>query len=221
MRWFLVLLLPILTSMPAAATDWFPLEPGHAWTYRDAFGEEHVSRVLSVEDTADGRYAILTNPDAEAALDLLTHLRDPAGSISVVARYQEQGPGYTTRSTSLSEPLVRLDATVAAGWTSSPRFTVRVDGTFTWEYDECWQNLIAGEESIEVPLGTFRAVRVSTGPCPGFHGLPFDTWYAEGVGMVHQEVPGRPLRLSLVSFSPGGVAMSRGSWGSVKALYGN
>lgn len=221
MRFLPILFLLLVLSSPALANEWFPLEPGRTWTYRDAFGQEHVSRVVSVDDLAGGRFAVVTNPDAVAPVDLLTFWRDPVGSIAQVARYQEGGIGFQTRSTTISAPLVLLDATVGAGWTTQPHFTVVVDGSFTWEYDECWQSLIVGEETVEVPAGIFRAIRISTVPCPGFSGLPLETWYARGIGMVYREVPGRPLSLGLVSTSGGGVAVERGSWGSVKALYGN
>lgn len=61
----------------------------------------------------------------------------------------------------------------------------------------------AGFEQVTVPAGTFRALRVDTGPRsgPGFR-AESSVWYAPGVGTVRQVNNGVEV-LSLKSFEPG------------------
>jgi hypothetical protein len=62
---------------------------------------------------------------------------------------------------------------------------------------------VAGVEDVEVPAGTFRAVRVEW-DCAPDNEAPYRVtiWYAPGIGEVKTAIDGK-VRSTLRSFSPG------------------
>jgi hypothetical protein len=152
--------------------------------------------------------------------DRLVYERFGTEVTETVTRVDEDGParvltieGKSAGRESYGVPRLRVapDGVFSigeAGPFAPPRCLLRlpvVAGT-KWEYDRGAVNgtsVVAGEEEVEVPAGTYKAVRVdSEHPGPDGRPVRITAWYAAGVGMV-KTVIGPDRTIVLKSFTPG------------------
>jgi hypothetical protein len=156
-----------------------PIAVGDRLVY-EASGKEITEKVTTV--TQEGRARVVTiestttGPEAIGGTILLVA---PDGLFHVAMA----GPGAPPHC------LIRLPASAGTKWDYK---LGSVKGT----------SIVFGEEEVEVPAGTFKALRVdSEHPGPDGRTVRYSIWYVAGVGMV-KTVCGADVTKVLKSFTP-------------------
>jgi hypothetical protein len=187
---------PVPKHLMKEPVYYHPTEAGSKWVYRYYSAEDEVGRDV---------------------IEVVTAMIEPKGGekgvrvaeLGSVFDGKEQGSGcYTAIS---SKGLV--EGYVAAGGNFVPRAeSLRVSATpgTSWENTvgtgqtgRTEKHTFRGEETIEVPAGKFRALRVDTEFTYNAGGRRvWRRWYAPGVGMVKLEDSNGPRKV-LKEFTPG------------------
>jgi len=192
----LLLLLPACAA-PAAKGEWLPFAEGTRWTYAVRTADEAVTVHMVCEggdvrtlDGADTRYEFVYGRPEHMG-------HDATKSIYAMA---PDGPrefyfdGFALRLLH-DPPLPLLPAGVKA-WTWT--------GTLGLGNDEraaIAHVTVEGPETVTVPAGTFRALRVRAEYDAPVHAIT--RWYARGVGLVRMEIAGaEPATVELVAHTP-------------------
>lgn len=166
----------------------FPLAKGTKWVYAlkgaEDYPWEHV--VTNVSKPNKGERAVVTV--TYTFRDLKKEYRY---SVDETAVYE-----HTRGGTELDAPLVMIKLPLKAGtkWTEQFKYV----GDVTAEYE------VNKAEEVKVSAGTFTAYPVVQSIKTELGKSTVTTWYADGVGMVKQEIKafGKPDVIELKSFEP-------------------
>ena len=182
------------SSLAFTTASYFPSEPGTRWTYQKDSGELVTDTLLSrteiingapttVVKRSDGTDGYFTNDQNGVRLHRFTYFQ----------YIEEVGRDVLTTLT-FSPPLQQAYATAHIGQEidSSGVVSVNFQGLGTYDLDYSAVVVIAGWETITVPAGTFRTLRIAiTVRLLGqIESDPIDDtnestdWYADAVGEV-------------------------------------
>ena len=186
----LMVLFPLLAVSVAAqrsrapVRDYFPLRVGDSWTYLHDDGDfKFTIKVNSVEKQADGtmRYMVQKLAGAEihewySKVDgwVLMHGQAYVGQEGIKVNY-EPGRQY------LKNPLV-----AGTKWTWKGKGNTGQDITES--------NRVIGLETLKVPAGTFRAMKIVSVVSDGDAVMTKTYWYADGVGLIKSTTEGREIK---------------------------
>jgi hypothetical protein len=170
-----------LLACACLQADYFPLDPGIAWTYETTAGRRYVKRVVGREKVGGADCAVVQHGETERHW-----LSAGADGVRV----------HRSKGVAFDEPLLIFKFPLAAGDAWSGKGGTR-DGEIRYAFTT------AGEEAVEVPAGAYRAMRVDWTMGQGDQASKGKTWLARGVGPVKEsyEAGGRESGLSLVSFA--------------------
>ena len=174
---------PKSKSKPEATADYFPLRVGDSWTYRNTEEGGYTSKVLS-EEPHEGEpvhYVVeflsgvkIHNTFSKANGWVLFHGENYVEHEGLQATY-EPPKQY------LPNPLV-----AGQEWEWSGKDPTQV------EHHE--RSRVIGLETVTVPAGKFRAMKVETEIRGTLSLLIRTTWYADGVGLVKTSTVGGQIK---------------------------
>ncbi len=197
---------------PAELDSLYPLVDGANWTYDnlDAVGMVTDVEVVTSTAIANAKFLVVDSDDpsgehTEAVIEriesaaLRTHKEVVQnGTVTMIVDYD---PGFTRMD----------DAWTTAGESFSPTYTrTETDGAggnLMESVREHRFDIVAIDESVTVPAGTFdciRVLRTRMDPGPAM-GEEVTFWYAAGVGKVKEERVDRSEELSAFDI-PGGMS---------------
>lgn len=163
--------------------DYFPMSVGDSWTYRQEESDtEYTVKVLSAEKQADGTTRYLLEKQAGAQIQswyskingwVLMHGESYLG--------QELKSKYEPARQFLKNPLVAGEK-----WTWKGKAITNMDFT---EFNE-----VVGPETVKVPAGTFRAMKIVSKVEDGGALMTKTSWYANGVGLVKTMTEGGQIK---------------------------
>ncbi len=187
----LVFLFPLLAAGVVAQTqktkvpvrDFFPLRVGDSWTYRQEESDaEYTVKVLSAEKQADGSMRYLL--EKQAGVQIQSWYSKTNGWVLM---HGEAYVGQELKSTFeparqfLKNPLV---AGEKWNW----------KGKAITNMDFAESNEVVGPETVKVPAGTFRAMKIVSKVDDGGAAMTKTYWYADGVGLVKTTSEGRQIK---------------------------
>ena len=201
-RWYSVGMAIVLAGTVACAVeeqtvsslDYWPMQPGMAWLYQTAQGQQHVVRVVG-QTTLDGQaVTVIERSSAGSTKTFRKYYAVQDGAILVVAVDAPPGqPGAGPRR--VSPPMLLYPARLTQGR--------------SWDYNPAQPGMVTmtvrGEETVTVPAGTYHAVvMVTTSTGSG----TTTQWLAPQVGAVRTVVSppdsGTAFALELVRFTVAG-----------------
>ncbi|HRI43413.1 MAG TPA: M56 family metallopeptidase [Fimbriimonadaceae bacterium] len=190
----------------------YGLVPGATWTYETTAENGEKSTITTV--------ALRAIPFSGRSVIELTSKSDRHTSYSYVSADSKgywsyhnarmQGPGFARTET--PEPVWKLPLTKGVTWTYRQPFRGQImvgEGGEPNMEDlafDCSAKVMATDESVEVPAGTFRAAHVRIDRVSKANGTnSTDLWIAEGVGVVRSvdRYPSGTWERRLTSFTPG------------------
>lgn len=178
---FLLLSRPPLTAGDKKIQDFYPLQVGNTWHYRlDVGGKQStlISKIAKSEK-ADGVDTFILEGSVEGKVIGTEHLRQ---SDKGIARHKYNGG-------QIEPPFVILPYPAKPGEKWEGRFRIGADkATF---------NSSSKEESVEVPAGKFKALRVDIDVVEKGEKAAITYWFVEGTGMVKQHIRTGPLVIDL------------------------
>jgi hypothetical protein len=144
--------------------DYFPLDPGTAWSYETSTGKTHVQRVMGLEKV--GPTVCVVKQHGETEQFWLA-----AGKEGVFV--------HRAKGVTFEKPLqlFKFPLTKGESWQGEARSS---SGSVLYRFRS------VGEEEIEVPAGKYKAFRVDWTIEQGAAGTVGSTWLARSVGMVKQ-----------------------------------
>ena len=163
-------------------TDYFPLQVGYTWTYRNTEEGGYTLKVLS-EEPHEGepvRYRVELSSGVKI---LHTYSKAPGWILFHSESYSEHEglqATYEPPKQYLPNPLV-----VGQKWNWTGKDPTQV------EYRESSQ--VVGSEDVKVPAGKFRAMKVVT-EISGVATKTRTNWYADGVGLVKSTTTGGQIK---------------------------
>jgi hypothetical protein len=171
----------------ASAADYMPLKEGNQWTYTMSNGMQMTIKVAGFRNVGAVRCGIV-----ETAMGYQTSREYLAADAQGVKLYMSQMQGQDFRS---DPPVLRIKLPYRQGdtWQST---TNQLGMTMTTNFQS------GGIERMETPVGSFDCIKVqSTITIPGQMPINSTTWYADGVGPVHQvmQIGGQELTATLTS----------------------
>lgn len=175
-----------------AARDYFPMRVGDSWTYRMVEGEaEYTLEVMSAEKQANGTtlYLLARNADEE-----IRWLSKTDGWVllhrETYPRQEGMEVRYETPRQFLKNPLLP-----GAAWNWKGKGLMQSEVTET--------NRVIGPETVRVPAGTFRAMKVISHVSDQDSAVTKTYWYADGVGLVKWMTEGGQIKYGweLVDYS--------------------
>lgn len=171
------------------ASNFFPLAKGTKWEYVLKGAEEvpWVQEVTEVSEPKKGERAVVTIAIKVNKTDMVAK-----HSADETAVYE-----HTRGSKELAAPLVMLKLPVKAGTKWTEKYKYNGDDV-TSEYE------VKEAEEVKTPAGTYTAYPVVQSIKTKLGGSTITNWYADGVGMVKQEIKafGKPDVVELKSFTP-------------------
>ena len=160
-------------KQPKTAADYFPLQAGYSWTYRNTEEGGYTLKVLSADPHEGGppRYVVELSSGVKI---LKTYSKTPGWILYHGENYLEHEGlqvTYDPPRQFMPRPL-----TVGQKWEWSGKDSTQV------EYRE--SSRVAGSETVKVAAGTFRALKVVTEVISGSATKTRTDWYADAVGLV-------------------------------------
>jgi hypothetical protein len=159
---------------PQAPVDYFPLKAGYSWTYRAIKDEGGFAiKVLSEEPQREGppRYVV----ELSSGVKVLSTFSKSGGWVLLLEERYPEHEGlavkYDPPRQYLPDPLVR-----GAKWDWKGR-----DYTQTERRES---NVVEGLETVTVPAGKFRALKIVSTVATENAAMVKTYWYADGVGLV-------------------------------------
>jgi hypothetical protein len=172
------------SAPPASAADYFPLRVGDSWNYRNTSGDaEYSLKILSEEQQADGstRYVM----EKLAGVKILYSFSKPPGWVLL---HLEDYPEHEGLKATYEPARQYLQNPLKAGfkWTSTSKDPTQTDVTEN--------NEVVGFETVKVPAGKFRAMKVVSEVTGGVAHMIKSYWYADGVGLVKTTTDGGKIK---------------------------
>ena len=154
-------------------SDYFPLQVGYSWTYRNIEQGGYTLKVLSEEPHEGGpaRYVI----ELSAGVTILQTFSKGPGWVFFHA---EKYPEHEGLESTYEPPRQYLPIPLKIGqkWQWSGKDPTQV------EFHE--SSRVVGPETVTVPAGKFRAMKVVTEISGNSAVKTRTNWYADGVGLV-------------------------------------
>jgi hypothetical protein len=161
------------TPKPKSSADYFPLRVGDSWTYRNIEEGGHTLKVLSEEPHEGGTVRFV--------VELLSGVKvnnTYSKANGWVLFHGETYPEHEGLQATYDPPKQLLPNPLVAGqkweWTGKDPTQV--------EHHE--SSRVVGVETVTVPAGKFRAMKVVTEITGASVPLIRTSWYADGVGLV-------------------------------------
>jgi len=158
---------------PEATADYFPLRVGDSWTYRNLEEGGYTLKVLNEEPHEGGtvRYIV----ELLAGVKVQKTYSKAEGSVLL---HVENYPEHEGLQMTYEPPKQVLRNPLAVGqtWEWSGKDPTQV------EYQE--RSRVVGTETVTVPAGKFRAMKVVTETTGAATPKTTTSWYADGVGLV-------------------------------------
>lgn len=170
-------------------SNFFPLAKGTKWEYVLKGAEKYpwVVEVTDVSEPKKGERAVTT------LTSIILDRKRLAGKYSADGKAVYE---HTRGGDDLESPLVMIKLPLKAGskWTEKLKYV----GEVTIDYE------VKEAEELKVPAGTYTAFPVVQSIKTELGKSTVTTWYADGVGMVKQEIKafGKPDVTELKSFTP-------------------
>jgi hypothetical protein len=166
-----------------AASDYFPLRVGDTWTYRNSEEGGYTWKVLSEEPHDGGpvRYVV----------ELLSGVKINnvfSKENGWVLFHRESYPEHEGLQATYDPPRQYLPnpLTVGQKWEWSGKDPTQVERHET--------SRVVGVETVTVPVGKFRAMKVVTEISSGGTPMTRTSWYADGVGLVKTTTVGGQIK---------------------------
>jgi DNA-directed RNA polymerase subunit RPC12/RpoP len=169
------------------AADYMPLKEGNQWTYTMSTGVQMTTKVVGFRNVGTVRCGVVeTGMGAQTSREYL------AADAQGVKLYMSQMQGQEFRC---DPPVLRIKLPYRQGdaWQST---TSQFGTTMSTKFQS------GGNERIQTPAGSFDCIKVqSTITIPGQPPINSTTWYADGIGPVHQtmEIGGQELTATLTA----------------------
>lgn len=171
----------------ACAADYMPLKEGNQWTYTMSTGVQMTTKVVGFRNVGAVRCGVV-----ETGMGVQTSREYLAADAQGVKLYMSQMQGQEFRC---DPPVLRIKLPYRQGdaWQST---TSQFGTTMSTEFQS------GGNERIQTPAGSFDCIKVrSTITIPGQPQIDSTTWYADGIGPVHQvmQISGQELTATLTA----------------------
>ncbi|HVF72531.1 MAG TPA: hypothetical protein VM940_13065 [Chthoniobacterales bacterium] len=172
--------------------DFFPLQVGHSWTYRNTEEGGYTLKVLSEEPQAGGptRFTV----ELSSGVKILHVFSKSEGWVLFHSETYSEHEGLQA---TYDPPRQHLPNPPARGqeWSWAGKDPTRVD--------QRESSRVAGLEEVKVPAGKFRAIKVVTEITGGGAAKTRTNWYAPGVGLVKSTTVGGQIKYGseLVDYS--------------------
>jgi hypothetical protein len=165
------------------AGDYFPLQVGYSWTYRNNEEGGYTLKVLSEEPREGGpvRYVVELLSGVKI---LKTYSKTPGW----VLYHGDNYPEHEGLQATYDPPRQYLANPLAVGkkWGGSGKDPTQV------EYRE--SSRVVSTETVTVAAGKFRAMKVVTEVTSGAAAKTRTDWYADGVGLVKSATQAGPYK---------------------------
>lgn len=166
------------------AADFFPLRAGDSWNYRNTSGDSQYSlKVLNEEKQSDGsiRYEV----ELLAGVQVRKFFSKPKGWVLLHAERYPEHEGLEAKH---DPPKKYLPNPLKAGlkWNWAGRDSTQTEVTENSE--------VTGFETVTVPAGKFRAMKVVSKVTGGAALMTKTYWYADGVGLVKTTTVGGEIK---------------------------
>jgi hypothetical protein len=170
-------------SKPAAG-DYFPLRVGDSWIYRNTSGDgEYSLKVLSEEKQPDGSARYLV--EMRSGVKIHSWYSKNSGWVLMHAERYPEHEGleakYEPAKQYLQNPLV-----AGSKWEWKGKDHTQTERTEN--------NQVAGFETVIVPAGKFRAMKVVSQVGGAATLMTKTCWYADGVGLVKSTTEGGQIK---------------------------
>jgi hypothetical protein len=160
-------------AKPAAA-DYFPLRVDDSWTYRNTSDDSRYTlKVLKEEKQEDGSTRYLM--EMLAGVQIHRYFSKPDGWVLL---HFEQYPEHAGLEAKYEPPKQYLPNPLVAG------FKWKWNGKDHTQQEFAEENKVVGFETITVPAGKFRAMKVVSQITGAASPMTRTYWYAEGVGLL-------------------------------------
>lgn len=155
-----------------AAGDYFPLRVGDSWTYRNSEEGGFTFKVVSEEPQAGGasRFTV----ELLSGVKIISVFSKTEGRVLLHAEQYPEHEGMEAKYEP-PKPYLVNPLTVGQKWQWTGLDPARVEVRES--------SRVVGTESVTVPAGTFRAMKVVT-EISGAAEKTRTSWYADGVGLV-------------------------------------
>ncbi len=216
LREYSLLILTVLAlSLPAQASQWYPIDTGRLWVYSDADGGSQSAAVEAPESFAgslvqplqwdSGSRVYLSLDESDRVL--LHGVTFPDGSYVV-----------------FSPPILRMDSELTMGheWKTLTRAIQYTANGVEVRRDQARSAFrVIAIGPVTVAAGTFQAAEVlrteETDYLPVYS---FRDTYAEEIGWIFRtDESGSSVLFELEDYGEGGVRTEVSSWGAVKSLF--
>lgn len=173
---FLLSLFLAQQTIAAPALTYFPLTSGAEWTRKGDDGSRITIRVVGPKTVGSIRCIVVETRTVREGSERVVSNCYLATDREVLI--VEAAAGGRTVVLDPPRPLLMLPPAMGKSWTWSPRnLPVDIKVTDRW----------VREETVRVPAGTFRTVKVESSTVRGDVTITIQTWYALGVGVVKVE----------------------------------
>jgi hypothetical protein len=157
-----------------AAADYFPLRVNDSWTYRNTSDEsQYTLKVIREEKQEDGSTRYLM--EMLAGVQVHRYFSKPDGWVLL---HFEQYPEHEGLQAKYEPPKRFLPNPLVAG------FKWKWNGKDYTQQEFAEDNQVAGFETITVPAGKFRAMKVVSQVTGASSPMTRTYWYAAGVGLI-------------------------------------
>jgi hypothetical protein len=174
---------PKSKAQTQSAADYFPLRVGDMWTYRNSEAGGYTWKVLSEEPHEGGTVRYLV--EFLSSVKINNVFSKENGWVLFHAESYTEHEGlqatYDPPKQYLPNPLV-----VGRKWEWTGKDPTQV------EHHESSQ--VVGVETVTVPAGKFRAMKVVTSISSGGTPMTRTSWYADGVGLVKTTTEGGQIK---------------------------
>lgn len=212
-----LLILTLLTvSLPAQASEWYPIDTGRSWVYSSPDGGAYSAAVETPESFAGS----LVQPlqwDSGTRENLS---QDEAGRVFHHGMTGAPDGSYLVHD----PPFLRMDSELTPGHEWEAIYEVihySADGVETMRQQARITYRVIGVGPVDVPAGTFQAAEVLiTRELETLPLYTFRDWYAEGVGWIRRtEENGTSVLFELEAYGPAAVPTESTTWGAIKSQY--
>ncbi len=212
-----LLILALLTvSLPAQASEWYPIDSGRFWVYSSPGGSSS-SATVEVPDSFAGSLVqpLVWNSGVRENLS-----QDGAGRVFHHGLSGAPDGSYVV----FDPPMLLMDSDLTLGhqWeTIHEVIDYNADGVEVGRQQQHVTSRVIDVRPVDVPAGTFLAVEVlRTRDLSSLPSYTFREMYAEGVGWIRRtDENGTSVLFELESYGPSSVATEATTWGAIKSLY--
>jgi hypothetical protein len=179
-------------SIPAAA-DYFPLRVNDSWTYRNTSDDSRFTlKVLKEEKQEDGSVRYLM--EMLAGVQVHRYFSKPDGWVLL---HFEQYPEHQGLEAKYEPPKQYLQNPLVAG------FKWKWNGKDYTQQEFAEDNRVAGFETVKVPAGKFRAMKLVSQVTGASNPMTRTYWYVDGVGLIKTTTEAKTMKYGseLVDYS--------------------